>query len=202
MATLLWKGDEFRVRLLTFRSAWTRLKLLRLAQISHQEMIKGMRIGGMTTVMSYGDTLVIPIIANTPDEEDLREGMEEAMRKYPNAVSPFFPPTSRAGADERCSLLCWFVVMGRTVGEQVSAFVFTFRQREIDEVWQIGRRRKLKPSAWTISSRSLSRCGWLVSRLKDCRPVRVNAITVFSLLRYEIASSERMKNDANWLTKQ
>lgn len=65
MATLLWKGDEFR--------------------ISHQEMIKGMRIGGMTTVMSYGDTLVIPIIANTPDEEDLREGMEEAMRKYPNA---------------------------------------------------------------------------------------------------------------------
>lgn len=53
-----------------------------------------MRIGGMTTVMSYGDTLVIPIIANTPDEEDLREGMEEAMRKYPNAVRSCLLPFS------------------------------------------------------------------------------------------------------------
>ncbi|KAL8291806.1 hypothetical protein RQP46_002064 [Phenoliferia psychrophenolica] len=65
MATLLWKGDEFR--------------------ISHQEMIKGMRIAGTGTALSYLDTLVIPIIENTPDEEDLREGMEEAMRKYPDA---------------------------------------------------------------------------------------------------------------------
>ena len=84
MATLLWKGNEFR--------------------ISHQEMIKGMRIAGTGTALSYLDTLVIPIIENTPDEEDLREGMEEvrlfftvtvlkltlvivkAMRKYPDAV--------------------------------------------------------------------------------------------------------------------
>ncbi|ORY72403.1 class II aldolase/adducin N-terminal [Leucosporidium creatinivorum] len=65
MATLLWKGSEFR--------------------ISHQEMIKGMRVGGTGTALSYLDTLVIPIIENTPDEEDLREGMEEAMRKYPDA---------------------------------------------------------------------------------------------------------------------
>jgi hypothetical protein len=49
-------------------------------------MIKGMRIGGTGTALSYLDTLVIPIIENTPDEEDLREGMEEAMRKYPDAV--------------------------------------------------------------------------------------------------------------------
>ena len=56
MVTLLWKGNEFR--------------------LSHQEMIKGMRIGGTGTALSYLDTLVIPIIENTPDEEDLREGME------------------------------------------------------------------------------------------------------------------------------
>ena len=42
----------------------------------------------MGNVLAFGDTLVIPIIANTPDEEDLREGMEEAMRKYPSAVCP------------------------------------------------------------------------------------------------------------------
>lgn len=65
MITLLFPGNEFR--------------------ISHQEMIKGMRIGGVGTALSYLDTLVIPIIENTPDEEDLREGMEKAMRDYPNA---------------------------------------------------------------------------------------------------------------------
>lgn len=65
MTTLLWPGKEFR--------------------ISHQEMIKGMRVGGTGTALSYLDTLVIPIIENTPDEEDLREGMEEAMRNYPDA---------------------------------------------------------------------------------------------------------------------
>lgn len=57
MTTLLWPGKEFR--------------------ISHQEMIKGMRVGGTGSALSYLDTLVIPIIENTPDEEDLREGMEE-----------------------------------------------------------------------------------------------------------------------------
>lgn len=62
MATLLWPGSEFR--------------------ISHQEMIKGMRQGGMGSAMSYLDTLVIPIIENTPDEEDLREGLEEVRLGY------------------------------------------------------------------------------------------------------------------------
>lgn len=63
MATLLWKGNEFR--------------------ISHQEMIKGMRLGGTREALSYLDTLVIPIIENTPDEEDLREGMEEVSLRRP-----------------------------------------------------------------------------------------------------------------------
>jgi len=65
MATLLWPGSEFR--------------------ISHQEMIKGMRRGGTGTAMSYLDTLVIPIIENTPDEEDLREGLEE-VRRFPRPL--------------------------------------------------------------------------------------------------------------------
>jgi len=65
MATLLWPGKEFR--------------------ISHQEMIKGMRIGGMGKALSYLDTLVIPIIENTPDEEDLRFDMEKALKEYPDA---------------------------------------------------------------------------------------------------------------------
>ncbi|MBW0464201.1 hypothetical protein O181_003916 [Austropuccinia psidii MF-1] len=64
MATLLWTGDEFRC--------------------SHLEMIKGMRFKGTEKSMSYLDTLVIPIIENTPEEEDLREEMEKAMLQYPN----------------------------------------------------------------------------------------------------------------------
>lgn len=57
MVTLLWKGNEFR--------------------ISGQEMIKGMKLGGVGKAMGYLSELIIPIIENTPDEEDLREGMEE-----------------------------------------------------------------------------------------------------------------------------
>ncbi|TDL22169.1 Methylthioribulose-1-phosphate dehydratase [Rickenella mellea] len=67
MATLLWPGNEFR--------------------ISHQEMIKGVRIAGTQRTLSYLDTLVVPIIENTPNEEDLKDSMAEAMKKYPNAAA-------------------------------------------------------------------------------------------------------------------
>ncbi|KNZ73147.1 Methylthioribulose-1-phosphate dehydratase [Termitomyces sp. J132] len=66
MATLLWEGPVFR--------------------ISHQEMIKGVRIGGTGKTLSYLDTLELPIIENTPDEEDLKDSMAEAMVKYPDAA--------------------------------------------------------------------------------------------------------------------
>ncbi|KAF8326978.1 Methylthioribulose-1-phosphate dehydratase [Cantharellus anzutake] len=66
MATLLWPGETF--------------------EISHQEMIKGIRIGGMGKALSYLDTLVIPIIENTPFEEDLKDSMAQAMKKYPDAA--------------------------------------------------------------------------------------------------------------------
>jgi len=48
-------------------------------------MIKGVRVGGIGPTLSYLDTLEIPIIENTPNEEDLKESMAEAMVKYPNA---------------------------------------------------------------------------------------------------------------------
>ncbi|KAF4590220.1 Methylthioribulose-1-phosphate dehydratase [Pleurotus pulmonarius] len=66
MATLLWQGPVFT--------------------ISHQEMIKGVRIGGVGKALSYLDTLVIPIIENTPNEEDLKDSMAAAMEEYPDAA--------------------------------------------------------------------------------------------------------------------
>ncbi|TFY71078.1 hypothetical protein EVG20_g1939 [Dentipellis fragilis] len=66
MATLFWPGPVFK--------------------ISHQ-MIKGVRIGGTGSALSYLDTLEIPIIENTPNEEDLKDSMAEAMANYPNAAA-------------------------------------------------------------------------------------------------------------------
>ena len=49
-------------------------------------MIKGVRIGGTGQALSYLDTLEVPIIENTPNEEDLKDSMAEAMIKYPAAA--------------------------------------------------------------------------------------------------------------------
>jgi len=57
MATLLWPGKEWIV--------------------SGLEMIKGVRWGGVRNAMSYLDQLAVPIIENTPDEEDLRDTMAQ-----------------------------------------------------------------------------------------------------------------------------
>lgn len=37
--------------------------------------------------MGYHDTLRIPVIENTPFEEDLTESLEEAMEKYPDTYA-------------------------------------------------------------------------------------------------------------------
>jgi len=58
-----------------------------LFRISHQEMIKGVRIGGMKSALSYLDTLEVPIIENTPNEEDLKDSMADAMKQYPDAAA-------------------------------------------------------------------------------------------------------------------
>ena len=50
-------------------------------------MIKGVRIGGMARTLSFLDTLEVPIIENTPNEEDLKDSMADAMIKYPDAAA-------------------------------------------------------------------------------------------------------------------
>lgn len=44
-------------------------------------MIKGVRVGGYGPAMSYLDTLEVPIIDNTPHEEDLRDSMAEVSKQ-------------------------------------------------------------------------------------------------------------------------
>ncbi|KAI8835730.1 class II aldolase/adducin N-terminal [Chytridium lagenaria] len=53
-------------------------------EITHQEMIKGIRVGSTKESLRFYDTLQVPIIENTAEEEDLQERMAEAMKKYPN----------------------------------------------------------------------------------------------------------------------
>lgn len=56
--------------------------------ITHQEMIKGIKKGSSSEACRYDETLVVPIIENTPFERDLTERMAKAMHDYPetNAV--------------------------------------------------------------------------------------------------------------------
>ncbi|XP_077293734.1 putative methylthioribulose-1-phosphate dehydratase [Arctopsyche grandis] len=61
--TLLWPGQEFC--------------------ITHQEMIKGIKDASLGRNLHYDEKLIIPIIENTPFEEDLASSMDEALGKYP-----------------------------------------------------------------------------------------------------------------------
>ncbi|XP_015486196.2 methylthioribulose-1-phosphate dehydratase isoform X3 [Parus major] len=67
MATLLYPGSEF--------------------SITHQEMIKGIQKCTSGGYYRYDDTLVVPIIENTPEEKDLKERMARAMEKYPDSCA-------------------------------------------------------------------------------------------------------------------
>ncbi|KAI9519413.1 hypothetical protein NQZ68_028770 [Dissostichus eleginoides] len=67
MATLLYPGKEFR--------------------ITHQEMIKGIRKGTSGTNYRYDDSLVVPIVENTPEEKDLKDRMARAMEEYPDSCA-------------------------------------------------------------------------------------------------------------------
>ncbi|XP_047914827.1 methylthioribulose-1-phosphate dehydratase [Anser cygnoides] len=67
MATLLYRGSEFT--------------------ITHQEMIKGIQKCTSGGYYRYDDTLVVPIIENTPEEKDLKERMAKAMEKYPDSCA-------------------------------------------------------------------------------------------------------------------
>ncbi|TSK20015.1 Methylthioribulose-1-phosphate dehydratase [Bagarius yarrelli] len=67
MVTLLFPGKEFR--------------------ITHQEMIKGICRGNSGLNFRYDETLVVPIIENTPEEKDLKERMARAMEEYPESCA-------------------------------------------------------------------------------------------------------------------
>lgn len=56
-------------------------------RISHQEMIKGVRIGGVDSTLRFYDTLEVPIIENTADEEDLTSGMAQVRQSIDWKVS-------------------------------------------------------------------------------------------------------------------
>lgn len=56
-------------------------------EISDIEQIKGIPKGKGKGMHGYHDTLRIPIIDNTPFEEDLTEGLEKAMEKYPDTYA-------------------------------------------------------------------------------------------------------------------
>lgn len=61
--TLLWPGNEFR--------------------ITHQEMIKGIKDSHLGRFLRYDETLIVPIIENTPFEKDLAGSLSEALARYP-----------------------------------------------------------------------------------------------------------------------
>lgn len=56
-------------------------------EITHQEMIKGIRRGTFGERLRYFDTLVVPIIDNTTHEADLTESLEQAIREYPESCA-------------------------------------------------------------------------------------------------------------------
>ena len=67
MATLVTKGTEFR--------------------ITHLEMIKGVYNAKLGRCYRYDEELVIPIIENTPFEEDLKDSMAKAIAEYPETCA-------------------------------------------------------------------------------------------------------------------
>jgi methylthioribulose-1-phosphate dehydratase len=57
-------------------------------EISNIEQIKGIPKGkGKAGMLGFHDTLRVPIIENTPYEEDLTENLEQAMEQYPDTYA-------------------------------------------------------------------------------------------------------------------
>lgn len=67
MATLMYPGKEFRV--------------------THLEMIKGIRKCHTWEGLRYDDMLVVPIIENTPQEQDLCDDLQQAILDYPDTCA-------------------------------------------------------------------------------------------------------------------
>jgi methylthioribulose-1-phosphate dehydratase len=56
-------------------------------EITHQEMIKGIKNMTKGSYYKYYDRLIVPIIENTAEERDLKESMAKAMEKYPESCA-------------------------------------------------------------------------------------------------------------------
>jgi methylthioribulose-1-phosphate dehydratase len=67
IATLLTEGREFK--------------------ISHAEMIKGLKKDSTGINYRYDETLVVPIVENTPEERELKDAMAQAMEDYPDTCA-------------------------------------------------------------------------------------------------------------------
>lgn len=67
MATLLFPGKEF--------------------SCTHLEMIKGIKNPQLGRSYRYDEKLIVPIIENTPFEEDLTERLSETIEKYPQTCA-------------------------------------------------------------------------------------------------------------------
>lgn len=53
------------------------------------QMIKGVRVGGMGKALSYLDQLTVPIIENTPHEEDLKDSMALVRISPPTLINSY-----------------------------------------------------------------------------------------------------------------
>ena len=67
MATLLFPGKEF--------------------SCSHLEMIKGIKDQRLGRNIRYDEKLIVPIIENTPFEEDLKDRLSEVIENYPGTCA-------------------------------------------------------------------------------------------------------------------
>lgn len=67
LATMAFPGKEFRC--------------------THLEMIKGIKNQKLGRNFRYDEELIVPIIENTPFEEDLTDRLEEAIRNYPHTCA-------------------------------------------------------------------------------------------------------------------
>lgn len=56
-------------------------------EINNIEQIKGIPRGRGKGMLGFHDTLRIPIIENTPFEEDLTGSLEQAMEEYPDTYA-------------------------------------------------------------------------------------------------------------------
>lgn len=67
MATLLFPGTEFKC--------------------THLEMIKGVKNQKLGRYYRYDEELIVPIIENTPFEEDLTDRLAQIIEKYPETCA-------------------------------------------------------------------------------------------------------------------